>query len=92
MHGAGVDDRRHWHRACWGARERRASNIQRGRGAPGTEGRRVPSGPGQASRFFRTSAPPTSAASVQARQIANPAQGPYGWPCCSYTRSIREPA
>ncbi len=32
--GAGVDDRRHWHRACWGARERRASNIQRGRGAP----------------------------------------------------------
>ncbi|MCG6498615.1 ATP/GTP-binding protein [Kitasatospora sp. A2-31] len=34
MHGAGVDDRRHWHRACWGARERRASNLQRGRSAP----------------------------------------------------------
>ncbi|WP_377269352.1 ATP/GTP-binding protein [Peterkaempfera sp. SMS 1(5)a] len=34
MHGAGVDDRRHWHRACWNARERRASNILRGRGAP----------------------------------------------------------
>ncbi|MBD0692161.1 ATP/GTP-binding protein [Streptomyces sp. CBMA123] len=34
MHGGGVDDRRHWHRACWGARERRASNVLRGRGAP----------------------------------------------------------
>jgi len=33
-HGAGVDDRRHWHRACWGARERRGSDVQRGRGAP----------------------------------------------------------
>ncbi|GAA0668745.1 ATP/GTP-binding protein [Kitasatospora atroaurantiaca] len=33
-HGAGVDDRRHWHRACWAARERRGSDIQRGRGAP----------------------------------------------------------
>ncbi|MFJ4668048.1 ATP/GTP-binding protein [Kitasatospora purpeofusca] len=34
LHGAGVDDRRHWHRSCWGARERRASNLLRGRGAP----------------------------------------------------------
>ncbi|GAA3051979.1 ATP/GTP-binding protein [Kitasatospora albolonga] len=33
-HGAGVDDRRHWHRACWSARERRSSNVQRGRNAP----------------------------------------------------------
>ncbi|WP_184935565.1 ATP/GTP-binding protein [Kitasatospora kifunensis] len=33
-HSSGVDDRRHWHRACWGARERRGSAIQRGRGAP----------------------------------------------------------
>ncbi len=33
-HGGGVDDRRHWHRACWTARERRTSNLQRGRGAP----------------------------------------------------------
>ena len=33
-YGAGVDDRRHWHRACWGARDRRASAVQRGRGAP----------------------------------------------------------
>ncbi|MEU5386151.1 ATP/GTP-binding protein [Kitasatospora cineracea] len=33
-HGGGVDDRRHWHRACWGARERRGSNVLRGRGAP----------------------------------------------------------
>ncbi|MCX4746721.1 ATP/GTP-binding protein [Kitasatospora sp. NBC_01287] len=33
-HGAGVEDRRHWHRACWGARERRGSAVQRGRGAP----------------------------------------------------------
>ncbi|KJK59862.1 hypothetical protein [Saccharothrix sp. ST-888] len=33
-YGAGVDDRRHWHRACWSARERRTANLQRGRGAP----------------------------------------------------------
>ncbi|WP_370146528.1 ATP/GTP-binding protein [Streptacidiphilus sp. EB129] len=30
----GVDDRRHWHRACWSARERRSTAVQRGRGAP----------------------------------------------------------
>ena len=30
----GVDDRRHWHRACWTNRERRAPNQLRGRGAP----------------------------------------------------------
>ncbi|MFC5910245.1 ATP/GTP-binding protein [Streptacidiphilus monticola] len=30
--GHGVDDRRHWHTACWNARERRAANLQRGRG------------------------------------------------------------
>jgi hypothetical protein len=34
MHGAGVDDRRHWHRSCWNARERRGSAIQRPRSAP----------------------------------------------------------
>ncbi|WP_030268043.1 hypothetical protein [Streptomyces sp. NRRL B-24484] len=33
-HGPGVEDRRHWHRACWGARERRGAGLQRGRGAP----------------------------------------------------------
>ncbi|MGC0316107.1 ATP/GTP-binding protein [Kitasatospora acidiphila] len=33
-HGAGVEDRRHWHRACWGARERRTTAVQRGRGTP----------------------------------------------------------
>ncbi|MFC1402827.1 MULTISPECIES: hypothetical protein [Streptacidiphilus] len=31
---AGVDDRRHWHRACWNARERRSAAVQRGRNAP----------------------------------------------------------
>lgn len=25
----GVDDRRHWHRACWNARDRRAPRTQR---------------------------------------------------------------
>jgi hypothetical protein len=30
----GVDDRRHWHTACWNARERRTTNVQRSRGAP----------------------------------------------------------
>jgi hypothetical protein len=30
----GVDDRRHWHRACWTARERRGAKILRGRNAP----------------------------------------------------------
>jgi hypothetical protein len=27
-------DRRHWHSACWAARERRAPGVQRGRSAP----------------------------------------------------------
>ena len=27
-------DRRHWHSACWDARERRAPNVQRSRAAP----------------------------------------------------------
>jgi len=27
----GPDDRRHWHAACWRARDRRTPNIQRGR-------------------------------------------------------------
>ncbi|MFE2373130.1 ATP/GTP-binding protein [Streptomyces sp. NPDC059398] len=30
----GVDDRRHWHRACWNARDRRTSRVQRSRNAP----------------------------------------------------------
>ncbi|WP_461029429.1 ATP/GTP-binding protein, partial [Streptomyces sparsus] len=25
----GADDRRHWHRACWNARDRRAARMQR---------------------------------------------------------------
>jgi hypothetical protein len=29
-----VDDRRHWHRACWNARDRRGARTLRGRGAP----------------------------------------------------------
>lgn len=29
-----VDDRRHWHRACWNARDRRSSRLQRSRNAP----------------------------------------------------------
>ncbi|MBY8888674.1 ATP/GTP-binding protein [Streptomyces sp. PTM05] len=31
---AGVDDRRHWHRACWNARERRGAKVLRSRNAP----------------------------------------------------------
>ncbi|MBB5935780.1 ATP/GTP-binding protein [Streptomyces zagrosensis] len=31
---AGVDDRRHWHRACWSARDRRSARLQRSRNAP----------------------------------------------------------
>lgn len=27
-------DRRHWHTACWAARERRAPGVQRSRSAP----------------------------------------------------------
>ncbi|MQY12035.1 hypothetical protein SRB5_21640 [Streptomyces sp. RB5] len=30
----GADDRRHWHTACWNARDRRGAKEQRGRGAP----------------------------------------------------------
>ncbi|MEU8349284.1 ATP/GTP-binding protein [Streptomyces sp. NPDC048845] len=29
-----VDDRRHWHRACWNARDRRTTRVQRSRNAP----------------------------------------------------------
>ncbi|MQA26194.1 MAG: ATP/GTP-binding protein [Micromonosporaceae bacterium] len=32
--GGGVAERRHWHRACWRARERRAPRLPRPRGAP----------------------------------------------------------
>ena len=31
---AGLDDRRHWHTACWRARSRRAPRTQRSRNAP----------------------------------------------------------
>ncbi|MDN3294465.1 ATP/GTP-binding protein [Streptomyces ficellus] len=30
----GVDDRRHWHKACWNAKDRRTSRVQRPRSAP----------------------------------------------------------
>lgn len=30
----GVDDRRHWHKACWNARERRGARLRRSRDAP----------------------------------------------------------
>ncbi|MEU3459668.1 ATP/GTP-binding protein [Streptomyces sp. NPDC006733] len=30
----GVDDRRHWHRACWNAKDRRTTRVQRSRNAP----------------------------------------------------------
>ena len=30
----GADDRRHWHRVCWDARDRRAPNVQRSRNGP----------------------------------------------------------
>lgn len=29
-----VDDRRHWHAACWSARDRRKARVQRSRNAP----------------------------------------------------------
>ncbi|MDX2814203.1 ATP/GTP-binding protein [Streptomyces sp. PA03-5A] len=32
-HG-GVEDRRHWHTACWNARDRRSARLQRSRNAP----------------------------------------------------------
>lgn len=31
---AGVDERRHWHKACWNAKDRRTSRVQRSRNAP----------------------------------------------------------
>jgi hypothetical protein len=31
---ADADDRRHWHSACWAARDRRAPGVQRSRSAP----------------------------------------------------------
>ena len=31
---ADAGDRRHWHTACWAARERRAPGVQRSRNAP----------------------------------------------------------
>ncbi|TVL94189.1 ATP/GTP-binding protein [Streptomyces sp. SAJ15] len=30
----GADDRRHWHKACWNARDRRSARLQRSRSAP----------------------------------------------------------
>ncbi|OII65389.1 ATP/GTP-binding protein [Streptomyces sp. CC53] len=30
----GVDDRRHWHKACWNAKDRRTAKVQRSRNAP----------------------------------------------------------
>lgn len=29
-----VDERRHWHKACWNARDRRSARVQRSRNAP----------------------------------------------------------
>ena len=29
-----VEDRRHWHRPCWNARDRRSTRLQRSRNAP----------------------------------------------------------
>jgi hypothetical protein len=31
---AGVDDRRHWHKACWNAKDRRTTRLPRSRNAP----------------------------------------------------------
>ncbi|MFV0127736.1 ATP/GTP-binding protein [Streptomyces sp. HMX112] len=30
----GVEDRRHWHKACWNAKDRRTTRVQRSRNAP----------------------------------------------------------
>lgn len=30
----GLDDRRHWHRACWNAKDRRTTKVRRSRNAP----------------------------------------------------------
>ncbi|MFL6076490.1 MAG: hypothetical protein ACJ73S_24110 [Mycobacteriales bacterium] len=32
--GEALEDRRHWHRPCWNARNRRAPRLQRGRNSP----------------------------------------------------------
>jgi hypothetical protein len=32
--GGGIDERRHWHRACWNAKDRRTTKVQRSRNAP----------------------------------------------------------
>ncbi|HEY9475686.1 MAG TPA: hypothetical protein VIS06_17775 [Mycobacteriales bacterium] len=32
--GDGLEQRRHWHRPCWNARDRRRANVQRSRNAP----------------------------------------------------------
>ncbi|MCP3816908.1 ATP/GTP-binding protein [Streptomyces sp. A3M-1-3] len=34
QYGGGVDDRRHWHKACWNAKDRRTTRVQRSRNAP----------------------------------------------------------
>ncbi|MEU5431524.1 ATP/GTP-binding protein [Streptomyces olivoreticuli] len=34
LHGGGVEDRRHWHKACWNAKDRRSARLQRSRNAP----------------------------------------------------------
>ncbi|AJE42555.1 hypothetical protein [Streptomyces nodosus] len=31
---SGVDERRHWHKACWNAKDRRTTRAQRSRNAP----------------------------------------------------------
>ncbi|GGO33402.1 MULTISPECIES: ATP/GTP-binding protein [Streptomyces] len=31
---SGVDERRHWHTACWSAKDRRTTRVQRSRNAP----------------------------------------------------------
>ncbi|MET9428789.1 MULTISPECIES: ATP/GTP-binding protein [unclassified Streptomyces] len=33
-YGGGVEDRRHWHKACWNAKDRRTTRVQRSRSAP----------------------------------------------------------
>lgn len=34
LRGGDGDDRRHWHKACWSARDRRGARLQRSRNAP----------------------------------------------------------
>ena len=31
---SGVDERRHWHKSCWNAKDRRTTRVQRSRNAP----------------------------------------------------------